>query len=364
MLLTQGAELLPDDLVELILEHVPVKPLLRFKSVSKKWKLTMDSPRFMERHLIRRKQLRGPDVLIFSISPEEEDIEQGRIFVLGSSIARTVWLPITGNMYCYGSCDGLVCTFSMCAPSVVANPATGWYHSLTLSNYQTYMRQGWTHFPIHWLGFGRDKIRGTFKPVWLYNSSGFEPRQDKAVVTYCEVFDFSTNAWRYVVPSSPYPISACHKPVHLDGTLYWFTECDESMVLSFDLHTETFQVIAPFPHPCPPYLRNICILDNRLCVSERKEFTQVIWSFDPSGKTWKTMCSLDLTPTSSWWLSYHAFLPIAVVDKGRLLLQSRDLKDPPVIYDLHTKSCDLIFQPNGRTRSVYYLESLFSALSN
>ncbi|CAN6991065.1 unnamed protein product [Brassica rapa subsp. trilocularis] len=68
---------------------------------------------------------------------------------------------------------------------------------------------------------------------------------DKAVVTYCEVFDFSTNAWRYVVPASPYPINAYHKPVHLDGSLYWLTESEPPLLLSFDLHTETFQPLLP-----------------------------------------------------------------------------------------------------------------------
>ncbi|CAN7140601.1 unnamed protein product [Brassica rapa subsp. narinosa] len=256
---SSSSELLPDDLVELILEHVPVMPLLRFRSVSKKWKLTIESQRFGQRHLIRRKQLRGPDVLILShstLSLEDEPLDD-RIFGLGTSIVWTVKLPITCDMYCHGtceSCDGLFCTFGIYnTPSVVANPATGWYRILPLSNYQhlcqTYMRKGYVDFPG--LGFGRDKLRGTFKAVWLYNASGFVPKQDK-VVTYCEVFDFTTNAWRYVVASSPYPIP----DYHLGGSLYWFTECDDEppMVLSFDLHTETFQVIckAPFAHPCDP----------------------------------------------------------------------------------------------------------------
>ncbi|CAN6871807.1 unnamed protein product [Brassica oleracea] len=242
---SSSSELLPDDLVELILEHVPVMPLLRFRSVSKKWKLTIDSQRFEDRHLISI-QSRGPDVLILSLSTlslEEEPVDD-RIFVLGTSIAWTIKLPITCDMYCHGSCDGLFCTFGMYTPSVVANPATGWYRILPLSNYQhlcqTYMREGSVDFP----GLGFNK----------------------------QVFDFTTNAWRYV-PSSPYPISEYHKPVHLVSIL---------MVLSFDLYTETFQVICkvPFAHPCDdPLPLTMCILDNRLSVSERKDFTQVIWSF-------------------------------------------------------------------------------------
>ncbi|CAF2225624.1 unnamed protein product [Brassica rapa] len=140
------------------------------------------------------------------------------------------------------------------------------------------------------------------------------------------------------------------------------------MVLSFDLHTVTFQLIckAPIAHPCDPHLLTMCILDNRLCVSERKrkENTQVIWSFDSSGKTWKTMCSLDLNPISSWWSTDFTLLPIANLDKGRILLQSGACIDPLVIHDPHTQSYELLFQPNRLTGSVYYFESLFSTLCN
>ncbi|CAG7910789.1 unnamed protein product, partial [Brassica rapa] len=178
--------------------------------------LTIESQRFGQRHLIRRKQLRGPDVLILShstLSLEDEPLDD-RIFGLGTSIVWTVKLPNTCDMYCHGtaceSCDGLFCTFGIYSPSVVANPATGWYRILPLSNYQhlcqTYMREGYVDFPG--LGFGRDKLRGTFKA------------------------------------------------------------CDDEppMVLSFDLHTETFQVIckAPFAHPWDPGHLTMCILDDRL----------------------------------------------------------------------------------------------------
>ncbi|CAH8335385.1 unnamed protein product [Eruca vesicaria subsp. sativa] len=93
------------------------------------------------------------------------------------------------------------------------------------------------------------------------------------------------------------------KPVYFDGSLYWLTECEETKVISLDLHTETFQVIckAPFAHARNGFDVFMSILDNRLCVSRRKRSTQVIWSLDSSGgsKTWKKMCSLDLTNTVS-----------------------------------------------------------------
>ncbi|XP_048600513.1 F-box protein At1g11270-like [Brassica napus] len=361
-------KLLPHDGVEVILECVPVKPLLRFRCVSKKWKLTIDSPGFKERQLMRRRQLRGPDVLIMSLSYDRPVRREGRgrkvvLSAASASRRRLGWnVSYTCGMFCAGSCDGLVCVYCLYVDSIVGNPATGWHRSFPLSNYQglliqRFKREG-SDFPWPSLGFGRDKLSGTFKPVWLYNSSGFVlGGADKAVVTYCEVFDFSTNAWRYVVPASPYPINAYHKPVHLDGSLYWLTESEPPLLLSFDLHTETFQVICKAPFADPRHI-TMCVLHNRLCLSEQKHLTQVIWSFDSSDKTWNTLCSFDLNPTGDF---AAPLLPIAILDKGQLLLQGRASMDPLVIHDLHYRSYDLLCTPKSPSGSVYYFESLFSA---
>ncbi|KAL0896942.1 hypothetical protein Bca101_080903 [Brassica carinata] len=140
------------------------------------------------------------------------------------------------------------------------------------------------------------------------------------------------------------------------------------MVLSFDLHTETFQVIckAPFAHPPDPRHITMCILHNRLSLSERKDLTQVIWSFDSSHKTWKTLCSFDLNPTFSWICQEEvaSLLPIAILDKGQLLLQGRGSMNPLLIHVLHNTSYDLFCRPKIPSGSVYYFESLFSAFSN
>ncbi|XP_020867242.1 F-box protein At1g11270-like [Arabidopsis lyrata subsp. lyrata] len=349
-------QLLPYDVVELILERLPGKSLLRFKCLSKNWK----------RQLIRRKQLRGPDVLFVSL----EDDEAPRSIVFGSSIVSTVKFPTSCSIVCYGSCDGLVCLYCVSTPGFVISPATRWHQSFPLSSFQQLrmdrLNKGDFRAPNHKLGFGKDKVRGIYKPVWLYNSSEYGLDN----VTTCEVFDFSTNAWRYLVPASPLRVLVYHKPVYLDGSLYWFTACEEeTKILSLDLHTETFQVISktPFPHVSNPLDVNMCILDNRLCVSEKKWPIQVIWLFDSSG-TWKQMCSIDLTKTFSWFGEPKCVLfPIAILDKNKLLLHAREdfqpvEKQPVVIHDLRTKSYDFVFRPTTFGFSIYYFQSLFSVL--
>ncbi|CAH2038313.1 unnamed protein product [Thlaspi arvense] len=354
------------NVVELILESLPVKSLLRFKSVSKNWKSTIESQRYQERQWICRRQSRGPDVLRMCLdySSDDDDDDYGGLdtdaqrVVVGPSKVYTVRFPTSGSRVCFGSCDGLVClyTLSMCTPSVsvVVNPATRCHRSFPLSTYQQLTRKEYT-YPSPELGFGKDKVRGTYKPVWLYNSS--ELGLDN--VTTCEVFDFSTNAWRYVVPASPYPIHPYSRPVYLDGSLYWLTGCKETKVLSLDLHTETFQVICRTPYSHVHYNHIImCILDNRLCLSYREHYTQEIWSLDSSG-TWKEMCSIDLTKTRHWFGEWTP-VPVAILEKSKLLLRGSTYVQPLVIHDLHSKSYDLLFKPTKHVGAVYYFQSLFS----
>jgi len=132
------------------------------------------------------------------------------------------------------------------------------------------------------LEFGKGLFAATYKPVWLYNSTEIGIEE---TATTCEVFDFSTNAWRYVTPAAPYLVVDFLGPLFLDGSLHWFTECQETKVVYFDLHTEAFQVISntPFVNANPQEIV-MCNLDNRLCVSKMKWPTQVIWSFNSGNR--------------------------------------------------------------------------------
>lgn len=350
-----SVELLPHDVVELILERLPVKSLLRLRSVSKTWKLTIQTQRFQERQLSHRRRSRDPDILFVHYAHNDGCLPtDARRFMFGSSIAYTVCFPTSCTSVCQNTCDGLICFYTKYVPSVcvvVVNPATRWHQSLPLARIQQLciVRDAKTSYSsYHKLGFGKDKLRGTYKPVFLYNSSEFGLDN----VTTCEVFDFSMNTWRYVHPASPYRIIVRHAPLYVDGSLYWLTDCEETKVLSFDLHTETFQVIckAPFSHVHDPFRFTMCILDNCLSVSESNWPIQDIWLLDSSGgniNTWKKMFTIDISKPLRW-CGGTSLLTIAVLEKNKLLIRGRcHRKEPLVIHDLHTKSYELVFTDNN-----------------
>ncbi|KAL0797800.1 hypothetical protein Bca101_052974 [Brassica carinata] len=390
-------EQLLHDVIERIMEMLPVKSLLRFKAVSKQWQSTIESRFFQENQLRQREKSRDPDVLMVCVSRydvrdtnrkslrtlvlgDEEDFES--LEKVGEEVNEAVddsspglveSLVLMGYMYlvedggegkedgrysvCWNSCDGLVCLYHTHKSCIVVNPATRWHRALPLCHLQQRMNVEGDNFD-HKVGFGKDKLTGIYKPVWLYINVGRD-------ATICEVFDFSTNTWRYTTASAPYWISYYHDPVYVDGLLHWFTQCKETKVMSLDLHTETFQVIYKVPFTdVDPYHMIMCNLDDRLCISQKKKSKQVIWLFSSGNKTWDKMCSIDLELTSfQFGISMSIpFLPLALLERKKLLIFPRYFGTTLVIHDLETKSYDAAFSDAFIGYPVCYFQSLISIL--
>ncbi|EFH47187.1 predicted protein [Arabidopsis lyrata subsp. lyrata] len=143
----------------------------------------------------------------------------------------------------------------------VLDPATRWYRRLPEARFQALYCDTTNRVSEPLLGFGKDNIKGIYKLVWLYNSDCVD--LDGQTNT-CEVFSFNNNK--------------------------------ETQVLSFDLHTETFKVMANIPVGDAPHERiAMCTLNDRLCLSEDKGDTQTIWSLNQANMTWHKTYSVQLS---------------------------------------------------------------------
>ncbi|ESQ49695.1 hypothetical protein EUTSA_v10021927mg, partial [Eutrema salsugineum] len=308
-----------------------------------------------EKNIIRRLTLNSSDVVKpLNLCPPPEDVH----------ISNVAKYPCF-DLIC-GSCDGMICYYNDYNRICVVNPTTRWSRSVPLARFQAVYvdmlrRNSWKgedySSTTTWdLGLGKDKFTNTYKLVWLYNS--FELGLEN--VTTCEVFDFSTtNTWRYVT-AAPCRIVYYKTPLYFDGSLHWFTDdyIMETKILSFDLHTEKFRVIAKAPFVEATYKQIImCNLNNRLCVSQKKWPRQEIWSLDKSDMTWEKIYSLDL-PTNSHWFSpdcvarvIPCVIPLMVIKDNNALLLFDARGDHPslVIYDPELKSYDLYFTLDYRS---------------
>ncbi|CDY72528.1 BnaAnng41400D [Brassica napus] len=379
---------LPKEVIEEIFLRLPVKALIRLRSLSKQWRVTMESLCFAERHLKIAKQSRVKLIMVIDsrlVPKPPPDSNVGfRTFCLESasllfftlinfSQGFDSWIFISGN------CDGLFCIHSPKTQSIyVVNPATRWLRQLPPARFQILIHkfdptlEEWIAMDsLFHLAFVK-KAAADYKLVWLYNSDSYNG------VTKCEVFDFRANAWRYLACTPSYRIFPNQKPAYANGSVYWHTELHEGRieVVDFDIHTETFRLlpkIIPAIASSDPSHIDMCTLDNHLCMSKREHVTKIqeIWRLKPTEGTWEMIFSIDLLSCPSprteirdqfeWSQKdlVEPSTPVAVCKNKKILLShcySRGL----VKYDPLTKSLDFFYRDPMAWRKVTYFPSLIS----
>ncbi|XP_074378712.1 F-box protein At2g21930-like [Apium graveolens] len=236
---------IPDDLIINILQRLPVKTLLRFKTVSKRWLSLISDPSFVYSHL--RHASENNESLIFNIK---------RYYHYKYSIAlrhidSTVDLPyfegeLLRDLYIIGSSNGIVCLVKNYRADLVSyrnhlHRASGIYETRSL-NLQIYL---WnpatkkskllppphclvTNFAFEQVGFGFDPLVNDYKVVMCH----YHLNRDTCAVVYST----NANAWKEIERPKIYPqLSVCDACVN--GVLYWSSyHC----VMLYDLNKEVF----------------------------------------------------------------------------------------------------------------------------
>ncbi|XP_018436014.2 putative F-box protein At1g12855 [Raphanus sativus] len=353
---------LPDDVVEEIFIRLPVKTIIRLKSLSKQWSLRIKSHSFAEKHLKMASsyQANHPSLMLlpYPITVTGTKIEFNPFSLGGrrrlSSTQLSFPQPFLGWIHSSKSCDGLFCIQSSKSTCVV-NPATRWFRYLPPSRYQ--VLNPTSAELVTAAAFVKAAV--DYKLVWLYNSFPNEG----VTVTTCEVFDFRANAWRHLTftPS----LRVFGMPESANGSVYWFTEVDNNYkidVIAFDIHTEKFRLL-PNIHPVTSSSvchSSMCTLDDRLCVLTTttlldKEF----WRLKSSEDMWEKIFTIDLFSTPLYWIGNESsWTPVTMWKKTKMLL-SHPCSMNLVIYNLQTRSVRILnIQPH--TVCTPYFESLIS----
>ncbi|KAI6693609.1 hypothetical protein NL676_021319 [Syzygium grande] len=249
-----AVEVLPEDIVIELLLRLPVKSLMRFKCVCKRWRSLISDPDLAKTHLRR---LKAGDMVsrqrIFKTSPIETIDYQaydgvGRIddrAVVEFHELRmedTAWEP-----YLVGSCDGLVCLF-VSGRFLLYNPSTRECRDLPKSDLFQ-LDEGWDlpgpdPFELEelFVGFGYDPRSDDYKIV---QGDGIENWQ-------VEIFSLKSASWRIkqVQPENDLPVT--ERGVYWNGALHWCVIDEsrsrgESMIMSFDLSEEKFHQVLSVP---------------------------------------------------------------------------------------------------------------------
>ncbi|CAA7050466.1 unnamed protein product [Microthlaspi erraticum] len=315
---------IPTDLLIEILLRLALKSLVKLKTVSKEWRSILDSKSFGDMYLSFQKSGKNCRKILAACHCDcggPPSLLPGSGFK-GNEEIVSLHCDVTRPSM---SCDGLVCLPEPGWVNVV-NPATGQLRrfasgpdpvsSLLIPPHKDIFLTGhWsTYFPGYWaMGFGRDKVRGSYKVVRMF----FDP-------SHSEILDVNIGEWRKLSPP-PYPVHVGRKSVCVNGSIYWFEIGSRCKILALDLHTQEFHNVAmpaPFRYKMDTQIVN---LEDSLAlvtsgVNKNLEWQLEILSMDAQKESWSLMYLISLADLHIRLLEARWFTPVTVSKQGNLLI--------------------------------------------
>ncbi|KAJ0591888.1 putative F-box domain-containing protein [Helianthus annuus] len=268
----------PTDVLVNILSRLPVKSLLRFRTVSKPLCALIDSPYFVNLHR-QRQSMKTDKVLVFSRGVGSSTSAISFCF---DSLPTTVRLepPIDRTLFPYiiGSCHGFICFCSWPMGRVILlwNPSTRKYREVPAS--LDYPPINNVLKAVDQVGY--DHVNNDYKVVRL-TQSGDSVRLDSKVFVYSLNFE----RWLPVEQTFPYDfllVSCRGQGACVSGAVHWLLNQkpdsdNDYLMVSFDLASQSFQSV-----PLPEFFNNyenidIGVFEGCLCVVGSGGYCVDVW---------------------------------------------------------------------------------------
>ncbi|CAL0310056.1 unnamed protein product [Lupinus luteus] len=273
---------LPEHLIVSILTLLPVKSLLRFKSVSKFWFSLISDPHFAKWHF---ENDAAPTRRVLYLPPPFSYDSKARCVELDSSlnthsdhaITNTSFLrPTYSNIK--GSCRGFLLILHHDSYLYLWNPSTGVYTQLSLFHIDTSNMYAFDANSFY--GFGYDASKDEYLVVVL---TSHDPEDDLVSYHYIEDFEtrsgffsLKTNEWNTIEDNHlpPYINAFGAVGMFFNGIIHWLvlrSDVPKNAILAFDLMKRSFSEV-PFPAEdfnIVPGCCDLCVLGGSLslCVN-------------------------------------------------------------------------------------------------
>ncbi|CAL1403689.1 unnamed protein product [Linum trigynum] len=249
---------LPEDIVIDILTRLPVKSILRFRSVSKPWSNLPTTPHFIAAHL-RRSSAGNPLLIVHHGRTFGRNLRVSVIDSTFRTLHRDFPLPATvfdsrlHSPSILGSCNGLLC-IKFTANFILCNPATKQFAMLpnfnNLTSPLTRCHGPKAQLICESFGFG-STLEPDYKLVRFVSVfRGKQESADESVWQSLEVkaavFSWKTWSWKQLTrDNSQIPLAYYSNPVAANGNLYWTGDRGgrRNFVLEFDLAGDSFRAI-------------------------------------------------------------------------------------------------------------------------
>ncbi|KAH9614806.1 hypothetical protein KSS87_018149 [Heliosperma pusillum] len=333
---TNSGHLLPENLLFEILSWLPVKDVLRYKSVSKSWYATISSPHFISNHLKNNHNNNQSCILAqYYLSQGELLLEELLIDetprVLASQVVSKS--PVDNTRIC-GPCDGLY----YCSERALWNPAINELRTLPPIIAKPNPPPNTVYSCHDIYGFGSDPLTGDYKVVVIkdYWSTNDEIVSYPASVL---VFSLRTDSWKYCGDlTQEYYLEHNKCYIFVKGCCFWRASSlhtDENyseVIISFDMASHSFQEIHGPENPDIKQLHNRClgIYDDSLGFFSVFDGILNIWTLNH--EAWTKKFTIGLGCVDDFWPVGHWMNNKVLIERrgGKLVLCdpiTQELKD-------------------------------------
>ncbi|XP_022774049.1 F-box protein CPR30-like [Durio zibethinus] len=329
---------LPKDLMMEILLNLPVKSLLRFKSVCKSWYALINSNKFITMHLDRSRRNNKESILIKRFNSESSQSKASLSMIShndSSCSGVDVYLGILGNSSVYdlelsANCDGII---------FYSNYSQGYSVLCNLATRETILvpdtSSGNDSSYLYSVAFGYDLKNHRYKAVRITKSRRDNDRRTSMVrMSYnVEVYTLGTYSWRQVNNGklnslNSRQISAPHGSFYFNGAIHWkgFPERPDSndiVIIVFNLSDEEFDII-PLPDDVKPFM-HFLVWDRSFAVSHvthRNHSLLDIFAMKEYGvkESWTKVFAIEI--------GHFIFVrPLAVWKNNEIVFEIMDDKD-------------------------------------
>ncbi|PRQ60386.1 putative F-box domain-containing protein [Rosa chinensis] len=359
----QELQHVPEHVVLNILCRLPVRSLIRFTCVSKRWRsLIISDPQFGNSHFQLAASHLRQNVLIVNVSkgtlgtmvPFGFQSVQDKFSIknLTSPFQRCSQIPVMG------SCNGLVVLanfhpyvrvsrFQPCSDDynslVMWNPSTGFFRNIPCPNFQIGMiklTEEENGIGVYY-GFGQVSASDDYKLVVIPNLGAFMEVQ---------VFSVRANCWKVVKAPylSPYRPWSEELGTYSNGAIHWVSNREpgifEPPVYAFDLANEEFREM-----PLPVLSRNedgvemtqirtqvllggcLCVMFQDVMPQDANKYTE-FWVMKEYGRpeSWVKLFGFNLHDLPDVFDSFCSRLfwnPIFIAEDGTVVIKLRTQKE-------------------------------------
>ncbi|XP_048128393.1 F-box/kelch-repeat protein At3g23880-like [Rhodamnia argentea] len=216
---------LPREMVLEILKRLPVKPLMRFKCVSKSWRLMIDDPDFVAMHL-KHSALGGTNWYLllkvrYPSREQKSSLYPDKSLTVDSQIEIEVpFVSPTANYSFVGSCNGLICVSEK---NTEHGSWTFFLWNLFTRKYKAVQSSSLNFAETRTvLGFGYSDRINDYKVVRITHCRDKYGGFWRGLVSEVEVYSLSTDTWRAVEFDRGCKLCDL-STVSFNGNLHWMS---------------------------------------------------------------------------------------------------------------------------------------------